>query len=122
MGTIILILVIVFIIWPIVRAALMFHKIRSQAKRVFRQAAQSQREAGEEQRRANRKGGWSRSRNRKPKVIQRNEGEYVEWEEITVTDEQPSGNSSGRSSKRVKVESQISDAEWEDIKTSDSDR
>ncbi len=51
----------------------------------------------------------------KKKVFSRNEGEYVEFEEITVEVSGEARDSAGNSVK-YEIEEQISDAEWVEIK------
>ncbi len=59
------------------------------------------------------RGGWTYPRRRKRKVITRDMGEYVKWEDVPVDPSQPPSTSSYTSST---VESQVEDAEWEEIK------
>ena len=118
----IIILLLVFIVWPLVKIVWRVYKIQRQMKQAYR-AATGQNARGSQQRRQqsdnrqHRRGGWSTGYPSK-KIIDKNEGEYVAFEEVTVkgtseTASAPSGDG-GRVS--VEISSQISDAEWEDIK------
>ena len=77
----------------------------------------------EEQRRqaeaSRRKGGWSASRRHSKKIIDKNEGEYVAFEEVstsTVNETFTSGKGGGNTRVSSDISTQISDAEWEEIK------
>lgn len=104
-----LLFLIVFIIWPLLRAGLLVYKARKQMRDLFGGGA--------------RKGGGRRQEQQPPrrrKKIDPNVGEYVEFEEIK-TYTQSSGEvrtetSETGSSGRTVTEEQIEDAEWEDIK------
>lgn len=104
-----LLFLIVFIIWPLLRAGLLVYKARKQMRDLFGGGA--------------RKGGARRQEQQPPrrrKKIDPNVGEYVEFEEIK-TYTQSSGEvrtetSETGSSGRTVTEEQIEDAEWEDIK------
>ncbi len=102
---------VVFILWPLIRTAFAIYRLRKGAKQAFRQA---QRQA-EEQQRYNRPGGWSGTQQStqrpKKKKITSDQGEYIDWEEIPS-----SPDSTPHSSTSFASEQQIVDAEWEDIK------
>lgn len=53
---------------------------------------------------------------RKRKKIDPDVGEYVAFEEVSTTATAESTSSDDKSTTRVKVESQVEDAVWEDIK------
>lgn len=101
----IIILVILFIIfWPVIRVFLAIRRATREARRAF----SGRQSTGERSHRADTSGHRKRR-----KVFSRNEGEYVEFEEVTVTEERKSSN--GTSKTTVK-ESQVEDAEWEDVR------
>lgn len=102
---ILLIFFIVFIVWPIVKFFWTIRKAHKQARRAFEEATGTK---------------WNQ-RNQpqhstvKEKIFDSNVGEYVEFEEIEHT---PDNNETQYNTKKQqpKIEQQIVDAEWEDIK------
>lgn len=112
---IIIILLIIFVLWPIIRVVWAAYKL----KRGYESAMRNARQAAREANRASRPAGWATPRGPKAKVVNQNEGEYVEWEEITVSQEATSTDGNAKSARRTKVSSyiteRISDADWEDI-------
>lgn len=84
--------------------------------------ADNQRREQERRRRDNRPAGWQHAPSAS-KIINKNEGEYVDWEEVITTEtdahEQPrtSSHSNFFSRKSSSSEQRITDAEWEDITT-----
>lgn len=105
--TFILLLIVIFVVWPIVRVLYAIYRLRSQTREAFRRAAS----AGQSRRN---KAGWSRTSRPHKKVIDPGEGEYVEWEEITVT-QSTDTSSSGQADTHTVTEQQVTDVEWEDI-------
>ena len=106
------------ILWPLIKIGWRIYYIQRQMKQAYRAAAgQSTRQArGRESDASNRKGGWSAGHPSK-KIIEKNEGEYVAFEEVTVTsatDYTATTESGGKVS--VEITSQVSDAEWEEIR------
>lgn len=95
----------IFIILPViitlVRAAFLVHRARKGIRDAFRGTNNAD---NSEQ---------SADTPRRSKKIDPDEGEYVAFEEISVTATETSEN--GRSGTRYTVEQQIVDAEWEDI-------
>lgn len=69
---------------------------------------------GEEPQRR-RRGGWSASPVRKRKKIDPEIAEYVQFQEISVTETEKKA-SDDTATRSFTVEQQVSDAEWEDIK------
>lgn len=117
MGTFLLLLLIIFVIIPGVRLLYALLKMRSGYRNAFRAAQEQAKQAQRRHEAENRPSGWSRPRSRKQKVVDKTEGEYVEWEEISDTEVRTSSKP-GRRSTRVSsyVSERISDAEWEDMK------
>lgn len=117
MGTFLLLLFIIFIVIPGVRILYTLLKVRSTYRNAFRSAKEQAKQSQRRREAENRPSGWSRPRTRKKKVVDRNEGEYVEWEEVSETEATTTAES-GRRSTRVSsyVSERISDAEWEDMK------
>lgn len=108
--TFILLLIVIFVVWPIVRVLYAIYRLRSQTREAFRRAADAA-SAGQSRRN---KAGWSRTSRPHKKVIDPGEGEYVEWEEITVT-QSTDTSSSGQADTHTVTEQQVTDVEWEDI-------
>ncbi len=113
--TFIITLILIFIIWPVIKAAWHIYRLQNQAKQMFSQAANSQQSAHRRDTQQ-RKAGWSTPVNRKEKKIGRDVGEYVAYEtiaisETTSTDSATSENQAYGTS----TESRISDADWEEI-------
>lgn len=105
MGTLILIFILVFIIWPVVKTVFRLNQARKAARDFFggnyAQAGASSTE---------RKAGWTAPQ-KKAKIITKDVGEYVNFQELPPDD-------SARSSftETSYSENQITDAEWEEIK------
>ena len=104
--------IIFFLVLPILRAALFVHKARQQVRDMFGGGAQRQnREQNERQE--------PEQPAPRPKKIDPNVGEYVEFEEIktssqtTVTD--ADGTTEYRRVSETVREEQIEDADWEDL-------
>lgn len=116
MGTFLLALFIIFIVIPIARVVWSVYRLRSQARSAFRRFEQDMRGQAEDARRDARPGGW-RSAPAREKKISREQGEYVEWEEVAVTETSVGQDaSSGPTETRFESEQQIVDVEWEDVK------
>lgn len=118
MGTILLILFFIFIVWPIIKVAILVSRVRKKQREVF-EAMYGQRSKEKE-----RKNGWQEAPAPRKKKIDPSVGEYVSYEEITVTDEQTEANryfgeateQPGKSDRSVTGDDQqVSDADWEDI-------
>lgn len=128
MGSLFLLLLIIFIVVPIARFAWSVYRLKRKytdtVNRARREAEQSARRARAEAR----PGGWSAPRGRKSKIVDPTEGEYVEWEEVdnTVTAPETSAEAAESRSAGLKgrkrrtasayVTERISDAEWTEIK------
>ena len=107
MGTLILIFIIVFIIWPIVKTAVRLNQARKAARDFFGgHYTPTGNPAGD------RKAGWT-TPPKKTKIITKDVGEYVSFQELP-----PDGSTQSTYyySETTYSESQISDAEWEEIK------
>lgn len=111
--TLVLILLFIFIIWPVIRVAWTVHKLRSQARKAYEQMYQQA--TGQSGRQASgqpRKAGWSRP---EPPVkkIHREDGEFVSFEEITVSAYGKEPRETPRAD--IKPDQQIEDADWEEV-------
>lgn len=84
------------LLWPVIKIGYKIYRAQRQMRKAFEQASQQQQKQEAE----------------REKIFDRNVGEYVDFEEIENTD----GNSEPHYNPTVKIEPQIEDAEWEDIK------
>lgn len=120
MGAFLLILFILFVVVPLLRGAWTIYKLRRQARRAF-EAMHRENESERRRRESeNRPAGWQQAEGRR-KIISKNEGEYVEWEEVEVTEETTTASSDQAQSRRrtrTVGEQRIVDVEWEDVKPS----
>lgn len=118
----IIIVLLVIIVWPLIKFGWRVYTIQRQMKQAYRAASQASRTASAQQRRqaeaSRRKGGWSASRRHSKKIIDKNEGEYVAFEEVATSTVNETFTSGKGGSTRVSsdISTQISDAEWEEIK------
>lgn len=87
------------LLWPVIKIGYKIYRAQRQMRKAFEQASQQQQQQQKQE--ADRE-----------KIFDRNVGEYVDFEEIENTD----GNSEPHYNPTVKIEPQIEDAEWEDIK------
>ncbi len=109
-----LILLIVFVVWPLCKGAWAVYRMR----RAYKETINSARRAAEQAQAASRPGGWSAPRSRKSKIVNPNEGEYVEWEDVAAdeTAEATSSKQSSASGQNSRYfRERITDAEWEDL-------
>lgn len=102
LGLIILALI-AYLLWPVVKAMLAVREVQRNVRDAFGRAA-----AGASAQSAT--GRPKRSR----KKIDKDVGEYVEYEEIIVNHQESASHSSG-GTRVTEVESQIVDAEWEEL-------
>lgn len=107
-GLILLILFLWFVLRPVLRFFLTVRRIQSEARRAAGQERQGEPKPRE------RKAGWTPPAARRKKFGS-DIGEYVEYEEITATSTPPA-TKQAESGGHTRVESQIVDVEWEDIK------
>lgn len=112
MGTFLLILILLFFVWPLLKVVFAIFRAQNNVRRVYK-------EAFDQQKQNSRKAGRSQTheRQRKGKIFDRTMGEYVEFEEIecaTTTTPDESGKTAEQQS--AKVAQRIVDADWEDIK------
>lgn len=113
MGSFIIALIIIFIVWPMIKVGWRIYRMQSQARQIFSQMNNARNAAAEP---SQRKAGWSKPAAGKRKKIDADTGEYVSFENIRVTSEESRGSGTATESHtEFRAESQISDAEWEDI-------
>ena len=113
--TLFFILFLIFIVPKIVRAYLIVHRIRGQARKVYEQMYGGAAGA-DASRPKSRKPGWSAPVPRRKK-IDPSVGEYVKFQEIATTEtvSQTTDTATGSTTTTVSVEQQVTDAEWEEI-------
>lgn len=102
MGTVILLLIFIFIIMPIIRVMIAIYSAHRKARKAFQQFSQQQSQQASQQ--------YSQARSNRYEDV----GEYAEFEEISTSasDQQETIKDFQRSNSR---ESQVVDAEWEEI-------
>ena len=113
----IIFLIVVFIVIPFLRMLWAGYKLRNKMKKAFREfQEQMQHQQQQAQQNAQNKG-WDTKNTNQKKKFDRNQGEYVEWEDVKIT-ESTADNSANTHKKEVRIEKeqQISDAEWEEIR------
>lgn len=114
----IIFLIVVFIVIPFLRMLWAGFKLRNKMKKAFREfQEQMQQQQQQAQERQNTPPGSQGNAPQQKKKFDRNQGEYVEWEEIKTT-ASTADNSANTHEKEVRIEKepQISDAEWEEIR------
>lgn len=102
-----IIFIIIFIVWPLIKFFWAIRKAQKQARQAFEQATGTK---------------WNERNNPhnstpagKEKIFDRNVGEYVEFEEIEHTPDRTE-TQTNTGNPQPKIEQQIVDAEWEEIK------
>ncbi len=100
MWLLLLLLILIIFFWPVIKLAWRINQVRSQFNNINREA---QRQAGQHRQQR-------QSAPRPRKVYTKDDGEYVDFEEVSVTAAEE------RSEVHYIPESQVSDAEWEEIK------
>ncbi|MBD5375710.1 MAG: DUF4834 family protein [Bacteroides sp.] len=105
-----LIILAIFILQPIIKGYLAMRKFRRQMQSAYRQATSANNTASSH---SNRRGGWSEPTHRHRKVITREMGEYVAYEDVAVTT--TNTQTDGSQTTSTIKEEQVIDAEWEEI-------
>lgn len=101
MGTFLLLLILFFVVWPLVKGILALYRARRAARKYFEQF---RRNAGPQQQKPGPQPPKAR------KKINPDDGEFVSFEEIPGKN-----NSDDKPRTKGTVEQQIVDVEWEDI-------
>lgn len=107
--TFIFLLILFFIIWPLVKVLIALYAVKKRTKNSFGWF-------GPFSRGQKRQTAWSRFQRKNKKKISREIGEYVDFEEISVTASESDKHEDGIKNEEYTVEQQIVDAEWVDIK------
>lgn len=115
--TFILLLIIFFILWPVLRTGWrIWSQMRSMRRFMADPMAEMNRHARQQRQRQGYSSGQQSPRPaKKKKKIARDVGEYVEYTEIEVSQQQHEADSRGSQTK-FRREEQISDISWVDIK------
>ncbi len=95
-----------FLLRPLIRVAWTVWRTMRQMKNMQNAASSRTR---------TRRNSSSSSPQPRKKVFRRDEGEYVEFEEITVEESTAPGNKTAASGPSTRHEPRVTDAEWEDI-------
>lgn len=117
MGTFLLALFIIFIVIPLCRVAWTIYKLRRDTRKAFNQFQSGMNNQSRERQRENRPAGWQTPH--KEKKIDRSQGEYIEYEEISVTESSTTTTSDGETTgtiEETETNRRIVDVEWEDIR------
>lgn len=98
---ILLLLLLAFIIWPIIKGAYRIWQLRRQAQQLFNNLRQQQQHTPPQSK-------------RKPKIYGPDEGEYIDFEEMPPD---PTANHTHTAQPHTTYtrEARITDAQWEDI-------
>lgn len=112
-GLLLLLILIWFVVVPLFRIGSAVNK----ARKTFREAQHAYERAQRGESTYERKAGWSQPQ-QKRKRIDPSVGEYVKFQEVKLTAEELRQRSDGTTeySRTTRMESQVEDAEWEDIK------
>ncbi len=106
----ILIILAIYILPPLIRGILTINRFRRSTRQAYEAMYGNRNRRPQE-----RKAGWSGKPSDKKKKIGKDVGEYISFEEITVT-ETESTVSDNAGNTFTEVEQQITDVEWEDVK------
>lgn len=105
---ILLLLLFIFVIWPLIRVAIAVNRVKKNARQAYEAMYGQQAERPRQ-----RKAGWSTPETAKKKKIDRNVGDYVAYEELPA--EPATGNGTRQTPRQGSTEQQIVDADWEEI-------
>lgn len=94
----ILLVVILFVLWPLIKVAYYYHRLKKKYTRTYQQSYSK-----------------PSQQNIKKKIFNTTDGEYVNFEEISDSSSQYSETIKDENSARNVSEEQISDTSWEDI-------
>lgn len=112
-GYFLLILLAIWLIPKLVRGFLFVHRIKKQANAMYEHMYGARPDTQSQPRRN--KAGWS-TPTPKRKKIDPEVGEYVKFQEIEVSEESTLNSDTSGTSGEYRVEQQVTDAEWEDVK------
>ncbi|MDE6645390.1 MAG: DUF4834 family protein [Muribaculaceae bacterium] len=105
----VIVAILAYLLWPVVKGMMYVRDVRRNVRDAFEQAARGG--AGN--------AGGSAKPHRRKKKIDKDVGEYVEYEEISVassTYRETVEENDGTRRRVIETESQIVDAEWEEVK------
>lgn len=116
--TFIILLLLGFLLWPLIKFGWRVNVLRREYNRNVENARREAEAARRRSEAENRPAGWTSPQSAKRKVVSKSEGEYVQWEEVTVeaTDMRSGGTQPGASKTTVRgTSTRITDVEWEDV-------
>ena len=118
MGTFLLLLFIFFIVIPLGRVIWTVSSMRRKARKAMEQMAERQQREARRREAERRPAGWSSARSTE-KIFSKADGDYVDYEEVTVSVETEQTASYEPTNRRMRrgatMEQRIIDVEWEDI-------
>lgn len=114
MGTVLFLLFIFFIVIPFVRLVYRVYRVRKTFTDTMHRMYNQQQE-GAPHDAYQRKAGWDKPTGKRKKIGD-DVGEYVKFEEITVVETEERSENDSKEFGEFRPESQITDADWEDIK------
>lgn len=118
MGTFLLALFIIFIVIPLCRVAWTVYKLRRDTQKAFNRFQSGMNNQARERQRENRPAGWQTPH--KEKKIDRSQGEYIEYEELSVTESTTTTTTADGETtatiEETETDRRIVDVEWEDIR------
>lgn len=119
MGTFLLIILVLFIFFAIIKPLLRGYMVVRRYRKAFRDAFDGAGYPGGTGSRTGQRRGAAGAEKPEPrkKVFTSDMGEYVAFEEVAVSEQSTAASSSASSGSTVVVEQQIVDAEWEDVET-----
>lgn len=112
-----------FILLPILRIGWKINTVRRQAGKAFQQMADERQRAAERQQRDRRPAGWQQGP-ATDKIFSKTDGEYVEWEDITLSQTQSASSKQSDQPHRTRrfwqrkssaSASRITDVDFEDL-------
>lgn len=110
MWILLVLILLVFLLWPVIRLALGYHKLRQHVNQAYRQQQQQYGDIRGQRHEAS--GDYDPATGRR-KVYSETDGEYVDFEE--VDDGQRKTVTAQQQERETVVEEQVSDAEYEEI-------
>lgn len=107
---------VVMIVTPLFGTFLKIYRQTRRVRNMFRDFGASAAGFGSDSEPSQRsRGGWSYPMRRKKKVYTRDDGEYVDFKEVTITETTTETNDASGTHTTYVREQQITDVEWEEI-------
>ncbi len=109
-------MVVVMILTPLFKTFLRIYLQTRRMRNMFRGFGATDGGYGSERESSQRsRGGWTYPMRRKKKVYTREDGEYVDFKEVTVTETETETRDASGTHRTYVREQQITDVEWEEI-------